>query len=113
MKIIKKLDKLFDKYYSKQLEIQDAENPEYYLYMGKANGIKESIDLIEKDKKNIKKLLQFKANEYKLKRDFAKKKCDNQNKFDISFEAEVEDEMLLLAEREYSVVLDILNYISK
>jgi len=73
MKIIKKLDKLFDKYYSKQLEIQDAENPEYYLYMGKANGIKESIDLIEKDKKNIKKLLQFKANEYKLKRDFAKK----------------------------------------
>jgi hypothetical protein len=54
MKTLKKLEKLFDKYYSKQLEIQDASNPEYYLYMGKANAIGKSIDLIKKENETLK-----------------------------------------------------------
>ena len=32
----------------KQLEINNNQNPDYYLFMGKANAIMEVIDLIEK-----------------------------------------------------------------
>lgn len=55
--------------------------------------------------------LQYKLNEYKLKKDIAKEICDKQQKFDVSFEAEVEDEMLLLAEKQFEAVLDVVDYV--
>lgn len=55
--------------------------------------------------------LQYKLNEYKLKKDIAKEICDKQERFDVSFEAEVEDEMLLLAERQFEAVLDVVDYV--
>jgi hypothetical protein len=54
--------------------------------------------------------LQHKLNEYKLKKDIAKENCDKQQRFDVSFEAEVEDEILLLAEREFKAVNDVISY---
>lgn len=45
--LLEKLNKKFDEYHTKQLEIDNDQNPDYYLYMGKANAIGEIIDLIE------------------------------------------------------------------
>ena len=47
-KLLKKLNKKFDEYHKKQLKINNNQNPDYYLFMGKANAIGEVIDLIEK-----------------------------------------------------------------
>ena len=72
---------------------------------------------IEKDqnealnKTDVIKRLNFKLKEYKQKRDIAQLKCDKQEKYDVSFEAEVEDEILLLAQIQYEAVLDVVNYI--
>jgi len=41
------LEQKFDEYHNKQMEISNDQNPDYYLYMGKANAIGEIIDLIE------------------------------------------------------------------
>jgi len=49
-KLLKELNKKFDKYHKNQLKINDKQNPEYYLFMGKANAILEVIELIEKQK---------------------------------------------------------------
>ena len=54
-KLLKELNKKFDKYHKKQLQINNNQNPDYYLYMGKANAIGEVIDLIEKMLKENKK----------------------------------------------------------
>jgi hypothetical protein len=40
------LEQKFDEYHAKQLEINNDQNPDYYLFMGKANAIGEIIDLI-------------------------------------------------------------------
>lgn len=45
--IIEDLEKLFDEYHGEQMRINDKQNPEYYLMMGKANGIGEAIDLLK------------------------------------------------------------------
>lgn len=50
-KLLEMLNEKFDEYHNKQMEINNPQDPEYYLYMGKANGIGEAIDLIEE--KNI------------------------------------------------------------
>jgi hypothetical protein len=50
--LLKELNKRFDKYHKKQLKINNNQDPDYYLYMGKANAIGEIIDLIEKNKQN-------------------------------------------------------------
>ena len=54
-KLLKKLNEKFDEYHNKQLKIDNNQNPDYYLYMGKANAIGEVIDLIEKTLKENKK----------------------------------------------------------
>jgi len=41
------LEQKFDDYHNKQLEIDNDQDPEYYLYMGKANAMLEIIDLIK------------------------------------------------------------------
>lgn len=53
--VLKKLNDMFDKYHKKQLKINNPQDPDYYLYMGKANAIGEAIDLIEKNIKNGRK----------------------------------------------------------
>jgi hypothetical protein len=52
-KLLEKLNKKFDEYHHKQLEIDDPQNPDYYLFMGKANAIGEVIDEIEKIQNQI------------------------------------------------------------
>lgn len=37
----------FDEYHNESLKISNDQDPEYYLYIGKANAIGEIIDLIE------------------------------------------------------------------
>ena len=54
-KLLKELKKKFDKYHKNQLQINNNQNPDYYLYIGKANAIGEVIDLIEKMLKENKK----------------------------------------------------------
>lgn len=41
------LNDKFDEYHNMQLQINDKQNPDYYLFMGKANAIGEIIDLVE------------------------------------------------------------------
>jgi hypothetical protein len=55
--------------------------------------------------------LQYKLNEYKTKKDNAKAICDKQVGIDVSFEAEIEDEILLLAEKQFEAVLDVVDYV--
>jgi hypothetical protein len=59
----------------------------------------------------MKERFEIKLKEYKQKYLDAKTVCDRQVGIDVSFEAEVEDEILLLAEREYGAVLDAYNFI--
>lgn len=42
------LKEKFDEYHQIQLEINNPNDADYYLYMGKSNAIGEVIDLIEK-----------------------------------------------------------------
>lgn len=46
--LLKKLNKKFDKYHKKQMDLSGTPNADYYLFMGKANAIGEIIDIIEK-----------------------------------------------------------------
>lgn len=46
-KLLEILNEKFDEYHQAQLEINNNQNPDYYLYMGKANAIGEIIDLIK------------------------------------------------------------------
>ena len=48
-KILKILEQKFDKYHAKQLEIDNDQNPVYYLFMGKASAIGDLIDEIKAD----------------------------------------------------------------
>lgn len=61
----------------------------------------------------MKEQFEIKLKEYEQKYLDAKTVCDRQDKFDVSFQAEVEDEILLLATREYKAVLDVYNFIFK
>lgn len=45
-KLLETLECKFDEYHNKQLKISNDQDPEYYLYMGKANAIGEMISLI-------------------------------------------------------------------
>lgn len=45
--LLEVLNEKFDEYHNLQLKIDDNQNPDYYLFMGKANAIGEIIDLIE------------------------------------------------------------------
>lgn len=56
--------------------------------------------------------LNEKLEEYKVKRDKAKAICDKQKKYDTSFQAEVEDEVFLLADRQYQSVKDLYDYVT-
>lgn len=56
--------------------------------------------------------LKEKLQEYKVKRDEAKAVCDKQEKFDVSFQAEVEDEVFLLADRQYTAIKDLYDYVT-
>ena len=42
--LIEKLGKKFDEYHNEQLRIDNNQNPDYYLYMGKASAIGDLID---------------------------------------------------------------------
>ena len=55
--------------------------------------------------------IKFKLKEYKDRYDLAKAVVDKQERFDVSFQAEVEDEILLIAEAEYKAVEDVYNFI--
>lgn len=68
---------------------------------------KESLQLQQTD---VMSRLQYKLNEYNIKKDIAKNICDNQKRFDVSFQAELEDEILLLAETEFKAVSDVVSY---
>ncbi len=46
-KLLEILNEKFDEYHNTQLEINNKQDPDYYLYMGKANAIGEVIDLIK------------------------------------------------------------------
>jgi len=46
-KLLEILNEKFDEYHEIQLEINNINNPDYYLFMGKANAIGEVIDLIK------------------------------------------------------------------
>jgi len=48
-KLLETLNEKFDEYHNTQLEINNKQDPDYYLFMGKANAIGEIIDLIEKE----------------------------------------------------------------
>lgn len=56
--------------------------------------------------------LNEKLEEYKVKRDKAKAICDKQKKYDTSFQAEVEDEIFLLASRQYQAIKDLYDYVT-
>jgi hypothetical protein len=56
--------------------------------------------------------LSEKLEEYKTKRYEAKSICDKQKFGDTSFEAEVEDEIFLLADRQYTAVRDLYDYVT-
>ena len=56
--------------------------------------------------------LKEKLKEYKVKRDNAKSVCDKQKFGDVSFQAEVEDEVFLLADRQYIAVRDLYEYVT-
>ena len=56
--------------------------------------------------------LKQKVEEYKVKRDEAKAVCDKQQFGDTSFQAEVEDEVFLLADRQYNAVKDLYGYVT-
>jgi len=43
------LEQKFDEYHAKQLEIDNDQNPDYYLFMGKASAIGDLIDEIKSD----------------------------------------------------------------
>ena len=45
--VLKKLELLFDEYHYEQLKLSEVKNADYYLFMGKANGVGEAIDLIK------------------------------------------------------------------
>ena len=45
--LLEVLNEKFDEYHNKQMEISNDQDPDYYLFMGKANAIGEIIDLIE------------------------------------------------------------------
>lgn len=42
-----RLNDLFDEYQNKSLQLDNNQNSDYYLYIGKASAIGEIIDLIE------------------------------------------------------------------
>jgi hypothetical protein len=42
--LIEKLEKKFDEYHKEQLRIDNNQNPDYYLFMGKASAIGDLID---------------------------------------------------------------------
>ena len=48
-KLLEILNEKFDEYHQIQLEINNKNDADYYLFMGKANAIGEIIDLIEKE----------------------------------------------------------------
>ena len=64
--VLNHLEELFDKYHSKQLEINDRQNADYYLFMGKANAIGECIDLMKLEQNGI-SLAEFKESTNALK----------------------------------------------
>lgn len=59
----------------------------------------------------LKQKFEIKLQEYKNNYISAKELVDKQEKFDVSFEAEVEDEELVSATRELKAVEDVYNYI--
>jgi hypothetical protein len=75
-KLLEELNERFDEYQNIQLTINNDQNPDYYLYMGKAEAIGEAIDLIkEKLNQNImkitkKQVLQLEADGNKYVRDW-------------------------------------------
>lgn len=46
-KLKERLNDLFDEYQGKSLQIDDNQNSDYYLYIGKASAIRDLIDEIE------------------------------------------------------------------
>lgn len=54
---------------------------------------------------------EIKLEEYRNKFNKAKEVKDKQDRFDVSFEAEVEDEIYFLAERELRAVEDVYNFV--
>ena len=46
-KLIEKLNQKFDEYHNEQLRVDDDQNPDYYLFMGKASAIGDLIDELE------------------------------------------------------------------
>lgn len=59
----------------------------------------------------MKEKFEIKLQQYKDKYNQAKEVVDKQQKFDVSFEVEVEDELLLLAERGLQAIEDVYNFI--
>jgi hypothetical protein len=47
--LIEKLNEKFDEYHNEQLRIDDNQNPDYYLFMGKASAIGDLIDDLESE----------------------------------------------------------------
>jgi hypothetical protein len=64
--LLNHLEELFDKYHGKQLEINDRQNADYYLFMGKANAIGECIDLMKLEMEGI-SLAEFKTSTNAIK----------------------------------------------
>ena len=52
--ILRKLNKEFDKAYKEQLKRSNMRDADYYLFMGKASGIGEAIDIITESLKEDK-----------------------------------------------------------
>lgn len=59
----------------------------------------------------VKEKFEIKLQEYKDKYIQAKSIVDRQENFDTSLQAEVEDELLILANRELNAVLDVYIYV--
>lgn len=64
------------------------------------------------NKNDVMLRLNEKLEEYRIKRDDAKAICDKQEIFDVSFEAEVEDEIFLIADRQYDAIKDLYDYVT-
>lgn len=45
--LIEKLGQKFDEYHAEQLKLSNTPNADYYLFMGKANAIGETMDMLE------------------------------------------------------------------
>jgi hypothetical protein len=45
--LLEVFNKKFDEYHKKQMKIHNNQDPDFYLFMGKANAIGEAVDFLE------------------------------------------------------------------